>query len=345
MVSIASMTQCHVFRHAGGYVAAFSPAAAPALRIRLGSASPSPTWYTLVRRESDGALQAAARIQRGRRAVLPLSMSGSADDLLKSAAEAIEKEAPPKPTPVAATKPGGWEGGLGALRKVQAASGGVMEELTFEAPEPAMKMLKKGEDRVVQALSHFGSREGGNTGSEGAQSGLKLYDLSHWGVIEVQGDDRLTFLNGQCTANIKDAEPMDAMRACFTNKVITTMLLLMMLVSMMTMMMTTMMMVMMTMMTMMMTMTMMMMTTTMMMMTMMTMMTMMMMMVMMMKDMMIRIMVTVTLCQWANYELSRSSIMTLAAYTMCLLSAGGGSDGYRMWIMSAYAFRCLPLPL
>ena len=311
MVSIASMTQCHVFRHAGGYVAAFSPAAAPALRIRLGSASPSPTWYTLVRRESDGALEAAARIQRGRRAVLPLSMSGSADDLLKSAAEAIEKEAPPKPTPVAATKPGGWEGGLGALRKVQAASGGVMEELTFEAPEPAMKMLKKGEDRVVQALSHFGSREGGNTGSEGAQSGLKLYDLSHWGVIEVQGDDRLTFLNGQCTANIKDAEPMDAMRACFTNKVITTMLLLMMLVWMMTMMMTTMMM----------------------------------MMMMMMKDMMIRIMVIVTLCQWANYELSRSSIMTLAAYTMCLLSAGGGSDGYRMWIMSAYAFRCLPLPL
>jgi hypothetical protein len=221
------MTRWHIFCHTGGYVAAFSRSAAPALQIRPVSASPSPKWCRLVP-GSGGALEAAARIQKGRRAALPLYMSGSADDLLKSAAEAIEKEAPRKPAPVAATKPGGWEGGLGALRDVQAASGGVMEELTFEAPEPAMKMLKKGEDRVVQALSHFGSREGGDTGSGGAQSGLKLYDLSHWGVIEVQGDDRLTFLNGQCTANIKDAVPMDAMRACFTNKVITTMMLLMM---------------------------------------------------------------------------------------------------------------------
>lgn len=94
-----------------------------------------------------------------------------------------------------------------------------MEDLTFKAPEPPMKMLKRGEDRVVQALSHFGSREAGAAGSAGARGDLRLYDLSHWGVIEVQGGDRLTFLNGQCTANIKDALPMDAMRACFTNKV------------------------------------------------------------------------------------------------------------------------------
>lgn len=51
------------------------------------------------------------------------------------------------------------------------------------------------------------------------ENGVALADLSHWGVLELRGEDRLKFLNGQCTNKLVDAVPMDVKRACFINKV------------------------------------------------------------------------------------------------------------------------------
>lgn len=49
---------------------------------------------------------------------------------------------------------GGEGKGLGALRKVLAEEfGACLEDLAFAAPEPPMKMMKKGGDRVVQVCN------------------------------------------------------------------------------------------------------------------------------------------------------------------------------------------------
>jgi hypothetical protein len=178
-------------------------------------------------------------------------------------------------------------GGLASLRSMQ--TSGYMahvEDLVFPAPEPPMKMLKKGADRVVkvtpfsqvprlaffsqgcqactlhlnvwhattfhkckhflacllhwrihtiscssfflrvqnpfryQAVSYFG-KQGTDilAGARAAESDVVLTDLSHWGVLEVRGNDRLRFINSQCTNKLSTAAVMDCKRASFVNKV------------------------------------------------------------------------------------------------------------------------------
>lgn len=38
---------------------------------------------------------------------------------------------------------------------------------------------------------------------DAAQSGVALYDRSHWGKIWVSGDDRIRFLHNQSTGNMQ----------------------------------------------------------------------------------------------------------------------------------------------
>jgi hypothetical protein len=79
-----------------------------------------------------------------------------------------------------------------------------------------MKFIKKEADRKVDQAEQLA---GAARVIEAVRDGVAVADLSHWGILRLTGADRLSFLNGLCTAKLVGAAPGDAIQACFVNKV------------------------------------------------------------------------------------------------------------------------------
>ncbi len=105
--------------------------------------------------------------------------------------------------------------GLGELRKAQISAGGEIATGIYPAPEPPMKFIKREADRSVERAERLA---GVTLVAVAARDAAVAADLAHWGVLRLTGADRLSFLNGLCTAKLVGAAPGDVRDACFVNK-------------------------------------------------------------------------------------------------------------------------------
>ncbi|EKX36076.1 hypothetical protein GUITHDRAFT_90067 [Guillardia theta CCMP2712] len=104
------------------------------------------------------------------------------------------------------------------LRELQLKFGAEVVPATYPAPEPLMKFMKKGRDRVVDVVSKFSLLPQAEV-IAASSSGVLLADLSHWGALVVTGEDRYKFLSGLCTNRVVGLRPGDVRQACFLSKV------------------------------------------------------------------------------------------------------------------------------
>ena len=105
--------------------------------------------------------------------------------------------------------------GLKELRDAQLSAGGEISAASYLAPEPPMKFIKREADRTVERAERL---SGVARAAAAARDAAVAADLTHWGVLRLTGADRLSFLNGLCTAKLVGAAPGDARDACFVNK-------------------------------------------------------------------------------------------------------------------------------
>eukprot|EP00960_Hanusia_phi_P037217 752804-Hanusia_phi.AAC.2 len=104
------------------------------------------------------------------------------------------------------------------LREEQRKHGADVASCTYPAPEPLMKFMKKGKDRVADVISSFAPVTQEQV-IEAFSSGALLADLSHWGGLVVTGEDRYKFVSGLCTNRVVGLKPGDVRPACFLSKV------------------------------------------------------------------------------------------------------------------------------
>ena len=78
-----------------------------------------------------------------------------------------------------------------------------------------MKFIKREADRSVERAERLA---GVTLVAVAARDAAVAADLAHWGVLRLTGADRLSFLNGLCTAKLVGAAPGDVRDACFVNK-------------------------------------------------------------------------------------------------------------------------------
>ena len=60
--------------------------------------------------------------------------------------------------------------------------------------------------------------------ADALQSGVAVIDRSHWGRLRITGDDHLTFLHGQSTADfthLKQGEGCETVGTCLTTQCMT----------------------------------------------------------------------------------------------------------------------------
>ncbi|CAM9836362.1 unnamed protein product [Ectocarpus sp. 12 AP-2014] len=102
---------------------------------------------------------------------------------------------------------------LDDLRTAQRESGGVVGDVSYDAGHVLQNVLISGFEAGT------GARERADAVANAAASGTLLVDKSHWGVIGVEGEDRLRFLHSQGTNAFERATAGQVVATCFTNNI------------------------------------------------------------------------------------------------------------------------------
>ncbi|CAM9768188.1 unnamed protein product [Scytosiphon promiscuus] len=99
------------------------------------------------------------------------------------------------------------------LRTVQKENGGVVGDACYEDGHVCEDILLSG----FQA--GLGVRQRAAAVEEAVQSGAILVDKSHWGIVRVEGEDRLRFLHSQGTNAFEGAKTGQVVPTCFTSNI------------------------------------------------------------------------------------------------------------------------------
>ncbi|CAB1098325.1 unnamed protein product [Ectocarpus sp. CCAP 1310/34] len=99
------------------------------------------------------------------------------------------------------------------LRTVQSENGGVVGDVSYDDGHVLQNVLISGFEAGT------GARQRADAVANAAASGTLLVDKSHWGVIRVEGEDRLRFLHSQGTNAFERATAGQVVATCFTNNI------------------------------------------------------------------------------------------------------------------------------
>ncbi|CAM9276701.1 unnamed protein product [Ectocarpus sp. 12 AP-2014] len=102
---------------------------------------------------------------------------------------------------------------LDDLRTAQSKSGGVVGDVSYDDGHVLQNVLISGFEAGT------GARERADAVANAAASGTLLVDKSHWGVIGVEGEDRLRFLHSQGTNAFERSTTGQVVATCFTNNI------------------------------------------------------------------------------------------------------------------------------
>ncbi|CBN74309.1 folate-binding protein YgfZ [Ectocarpus siliculosus] len=102
---------------------------------------------------------------------------------------------------------------LDDLRTAQSENGGVIGDVSYDDGHVLQNVLVSGFEAGT------GARQRADAVADAAASGTLLVDKSHWGVIRVEGEDRLRFLHSQGTNAFERATVGQVVATCFTNNI------------------------------------------------------------------------------------------------------------------------------
>ncbi|CAM9134422.1 unnamed protein product [Ectocarpus fasciculatus] len=102
---------------------------------------------------------------------------------------------------------------LDDLRTAQSDNGAVIGDVSYDDGHVLQNVLVSGFEAGT------GARQRADAVASAAASGTLLVDKSHWGIIRVEGEDRLRFLHSQGTNAFEGAKAGQVVATCFTNNI------------------------------------------------------------------------------------------------------------------------------